>query len=179
MTNSASLYGQSLYDLAAEENLVEDITSQMAAVLQLFREYPEYVTLLTEPSVPRDTRHELVDQAFGGQVQPYLVNFIKVLLDKGMLREFSGCERTVRELYNRDHGIHEATVTSAVALTREQIAALREQLERRTGGPVLLSERVDAGILGGLRVEIGGELLDGTVKGRLDELRKRVSETVV
>lgn len=179
MTSSASLYGQSLYDLAVEEDLTEDITRQMSAVLGIFRENPDYITLLSEPSIPRRERIRLVDDAFGEQVQPYLVNFIKVLLEQDMLREFPGCEQKVRECYNRDHGITEAIVTSAVALSEEQRAGLEEQLVRISGGPVLLTERVDAGVLGGLRVSLGGRLLDGTIRGRLDDIRRKVSDVVV
>lgn len=179
MTNAASLYGQSLYDLAAEEHLEDEITRQMAGVLQIFRENPEYITLLSEPSIPRKERLDLIDKAFGGELQPYLVNFLKVLVDKGMLREFAGCERRVRSLYNRDHGFTEATVTSAVALTQEQRTALLGQLTRRSGGQVVLTERVDPAVMGGLRVEMGGELLDGTVRGHLDEIRRRVDETTL
>ena len=179
MTTATSVYGQSLYDLAAEEGLSEEILKQMEAVQAIFKENPDYITLLLEPSIPRRERLGLLEEAFKGQVHPYLQNFLMILLENSLLRGFSACCRTYRESYNKDHGIEEATVTSAVALTEAQVKSLKSKLEAISGKTVILRQKVDSSVLGGLRVEIGGRLLDGTVMGRLADLRKKVSESVV
>ena len=179
MTTATSVYGQSLYDLAAEEGLSEEILRQMEAVQAIFKENPDYITLLLEPSIPRRERLGLLEEAFKGQVHPYLQNFLMILLENSLLRGFSACCRTYRESYNKDHGIEEATVTSAVALTEAQVKSLKSKLEAISGKTVILRQKVDSSVLGGLRVEIGGRLLDGTVMGRLADLRKKVSETVL
>ena len=179
MTTATSVYGQSLYDLAAEEGLSEEILKQMEAVQAIFKENPDYITLLLEPSIPRRERLGRLEEAFKGQVHPYLQNFLMILLENSLLRGFSACCRTYRESYNKDHGIEEATVTSAVALTEAQVKSLKSKLEAISGKTVILRQKVDSSVLGGLRVEIGGRLLDGTVMGRLADLRKKVSETVL
>ena len=179
MTKAGDLYGQSLYDLALSENLTDDILSQMESVKEIFKENPDYVTLLSEPSVPRKERLKLVDEAFDGQLQPYLLNFIKILIERGLLRQFSACTRRFKESYNKDHGIAEAIVTSAIKLNESQLNALKSKLESVSGKKILLIEKTDEAVLGGIRVEIEGKLYDGTVQGRLDELRKKVDETVL
>ncbi|WP_035769380.1 ATP synthase F1 subunit delta [Butyrivibrio sp. NC2002] len=179
MTKAGDLYGQSLYDLALSENLTDDILVQMESVKEIFKENPDYITLLSEPSVPKKERLKLVDEAFDGQLQPYLLNFIKILVERGLLRQFSACSRRFRESYNKDHGIAEAIVTSAITLNDSQIDALKHKLESITGKKILLSQKIDASVLGGIRVDIEGKLFDGTVQGRLDELRKKVDETVM
>ena len=179
MTTATSVYGQSLYDLAAEEGLSKEILKEMEAVQAIFKENPDYITLLLEPSIPRRERLGLLEEAFKGQVHPYLQNFLMILLENSLLRGFSACCRTYRESYNKDHGIEEATVTSAVALTEAQVKSLKSKLEAISGKTVILRQKVDSSVLGGLRVEIGGRLLDGTVMGRLADLRKKVSETVL
>ena len=65
MTQTARVYGGSLYDLAAEEQLTDNIKQQMADILQLFRENPDYIRLLSEPSIPTEERIGLIDKAFG------------------------------------------------------------------------------------------------------------------
>jgi len=179
MTKAGDLYGQSLYDLALSENLTDDILGQMESVKEIFKENPDYITLLSEPSVPKKERLKLVDEAFDGQLQPYLLNFIKILVERGLLRQFSACSRRFRESYNKDHGIAEAIVTSAITLNDSQIDALKHKLESITGKKILLSQKTDASVLGGIRVDIEGKLFDGTVQGRLEELRKKVDETVM
>ena len=179
MTTATSLYGQSLYDLAAEEGLSEEILQQMEIVDSLFKENPSYITLLSEPSIPRRERLGLLKEAFEGQIHPYLLNYLMILLENSMLRGYSSSCRTYRSSYNKDNGIEEATVTSAIALSQAQADSLKARLEEISGKKILLRQRVDSSVLGGLRVEIGGKLLDGTVMGRLADLRKKVSETVL
>jgi F-type H+-transporting ATPase subunit delta len=179
MTTATSLYGQSLYDLAAEEGFSEEILKQMEAVDGIFRDNPDYITLLLEPSIPRRERLGLLEEAFKDQLHPYLQNFLMILLENSLLRGFSSCVRTYRASYYKDHGIEEATVTSAVKLTDEQAQALKSKLEQISGKSIILKQKVDSSVLGGLRVEIAGQLLDGTVMGRLADLRKKVSETVL
>jgi F-type H+-transporting ATPase subunit delta len=179
MTTAWGLYGQSLYDLAVEEKADDQIMEELDAVRGIFAENPDYITLLCEPSIPVKNRTQLLDEAFGGQIHPYLLNFLKILVEKGMLRGFSTCCKSFRSSYNKDHNISEATVISAVPLTREQAGALQKKLEKFSGKKVLLTQKVDKKVLGGLSVEIDGKLFDGTVEGRLDELRRKVTETVL
>lgn len=179
MSKAGDLYGQSLYDLAAEENLTDEILGEMSAVKEIFTENPDYVTLLSEPSVPKKERLQLVDEAFNGSLQPYLMSFIKILIEKGLLREYSACYKRFRLSYNEAHGIAEALVTTAVALDDTQLSQLKEKLEKISGKKVLLDQKTDPSVLGGVRVDLEGQLFDGTVKGRLSELRRRVDETVI
>jgi ATP synthase F1 delta subunit len=179
MSKAGDLYGQSLYDLAVEENLTDDILGEMAGVRDIFRENPDYITLLSEPSVPRKERLQLVDESLGGSLNAYHLNFIKILVEKGLVREYSACYKRFRKSYNESHGIADALVTTAVPLSEVQLSQLKEKLEKVSGKKVLLEQKVDPDILGGVRVDLEGQLFDGSVKGRLSELRKRVDETVI
>ncbi len=179
MTNTGSLYGKSLYDLAVSEDLSERVMKEMETVQDLFAEYPDYVRLLLEPSVPKKERLGLLDQAFGDALHPYLLNFLKILTERGILREFRACEKCYRGLYNEAHGITEANVVSAVDLDPEQQEKLKKRLEEMSGKKVILRVRTDPQVLGGIRVEMEGKLYDGTVRGRLSDLRRKLDETVL
>ena len=179
MTQYANLYGKSLYDLAAEEQAEERIAEEMECVSQLLNDNPDYVRLLSEASLPKAERLHLLDEAFGDAVHPYLLNFMKILVEEDHVREFTGCCRRVRHLYNADHGITEAEAVSAVPLTDAQREALVAKLQKVSGKTVRLTCREDPSILGGLRVTMDGKLYDGTVQGRLGELRQKVTGTTI
>ena len=179
MSKAGDLYGQSLYDLAAEENLTEKILGEMETVRGILRENPDYITLLSEPSVPKNERLTLVDQAFDGSLEAYHLNFIKILIEKGLLREYSACYKRFRKSYNEAHGIADALVTTAVKLSDAQLSQLREKLEKISGKKVVLEQKTDPDILGGVRVDLEGQLFDGSVKGRLSELRRKVDDIVI
>ena len=175
MTEIAKMYGGSLYDLAAEEGLEPRILGELDEAAAIFKDDPAYLHLLSIPSIPKKERCALLDEAFRGQIHPYLLNFLKILCEKGTLRELSGCARAYRVRYNAAHGILEATATSAVALTKEQAARLQEKLEAVTGKQIDLKTKVDPAVLGGIRLDIEGTELDGTVQNRLASLKHNIA----
>ena len=105
MTETARMYGGSLYDLAAEEGLDERILGELDGVTALLNGDAEYLHLLSIPSIPKKERCALLDEAFRGQVHLYVLNFMKLLCEKGALRELPGCARAYRLRYNEAHGI--------------------------------------------------------------------------
>ena len=179
MTEIAKMYGGSLYDLAAEEGLETRILGELDEAAAILKGDPEYLHLLSIPSIPKKERCALLDEAFRGQIHPYLLNFLKILCEKGTLRELPGCARAYRIRYNAAHGILEATAISAVALTKEQTARLQEKLEAVTGKQIDLKTKVDPAVLGGIRLDIEGTELDGTVQNRLASLRNNIAAATI
>ena len=175
MTELAKRYGGSLYELAAEENLTDELLQQLRTAVNSIEAEPQYLRLLSTPSVPKKERCALLDEAFRGKVHLYVLNFLKILCEKGTLRELSGCARAYRIRYNQAHGILEATAISAVPLTEQQRTALHAKLESLTGKTIDLKTKVDAKVLGGIRLDIEGTELDGTVQNRLASLRRDIA----
>ena len=108
-----------------------------------------------------------------------MLNFLKILCEKGTLRELPGCARAFRVKYNQAHGILEATATSAIPMTAEQTERLHEKQEAVTGKKIDLKTKVEPGVLGGIRLDIEGTELDGTVKNRLASLRRSIAGITV
>lgn len=179
MTQTARVYGGSLYDLAAEEQLTGAIMEQMKEVRNIFRENPDYLKLLAESSIPKKERTDMIETAFGTQAERYLVNFMKLLCERGILGEFGGCCEEFTRRYNVDQGIAEAVVTSAVVLSEEQMEALKTKLEKISGKKISLIQKKDPSVLGGLRVELEGKQLDGTVRGRMSGISRKLNEIIV
>lgn len=179
MTDIGALYGKSLYDLAAEENVQDEIMADMEEVQELFNENPDYIRLLSEPEISKKERISLLDEAFKGQIQVYLLNFLKVLTEKNLLQQYSSCRKTYRKLYNEANGIAEAHVVSAVELNEDEKERLLSKLEKKSGKKVVMTTKIDPDILGGLQVELEGTLYDGSVKGRMTGIRKSLDELVL
>lgn len=179
MTEVAKVYGGSLYDLAAAEGLDERILTQLDTVCALMKQEPEYLRLLSTPSIPKQERCGLLQEAFGAQAEPYLLNFMKILCENGSLGQLFGCAQEYRDRYNAQHGIMPALAVSALPLTAAQKKALTGTLEQMTGKRVDLSCRVDPQVLGGLRLELGGVQLDGTVESRLAAVKAAIEQAVL
>ncbi len=179
MTPVANQYGQALYELALAEGLVEPVRQELNALQESFRESPEYIRLLSAPSLSKQERCSLLEEAFGGKLQSYLLNFLKILTEKGYMRHFDGCCRVYTNLYNRDHGILPVTAITASALDAAQADKLRKKLSDMTGKTIELHNRIDPACLGGIRLEYDGKSVDDTVTHRLDSIRRLLKETVI
>ena len=175
MTEFAKMYGGSLYDLAAEERADSEILAQLDECVGLLRDNPDYLRLLSTPSLPKKERCGLLDEALRGSVHQYLLNFLKILCERGQLRQLAQCAEAYRQRYNAAHGILEATAVSAVALTDDQTRRLQKKLESVTGKQIRLHCKVDPAVLGGIRLDIDGTELDGTVQSRLSGLRSSIA----
>ena len=107
------------------------------------------------------------------------MNFMKLLCERNLLGEFAGCCEEFIRRYHAEHGIAEAVVTSAVALSDAQLSALKAKLEKISGKTVELVQKLDASVVAGLRVELEGKQLDGTVQARMSGISKKLNEVIV
>ena len=179
MTDIVNVYGQALYDLAKDENLTEEILGQLTVLNESFAAEPAFVQLLCAPSIPKQERCQVLDDSLRGQVHPYVLNFLKILTEKGYMRHFSGCCRLFKQQYNEDHGILPVVAVTKLPLSDELRRKLADKLSEVTGKTVSLECRVDPECLGGVRLELDGIQVDGTIRHRLQEIRKLLKNTVL
>ena len=179
MTQIGSVYGESLYELAKDEGLTSQIGEQLAVMQEAFRQEPDFIRLLSSPNLTKAERCQILDASFRGNVHPYLLNFLKILTEKGYIRFFSDCCDAYTEHFNQDNGILIVTAVSAVALTAAQTEKLTQKLSRITGKKISLRNRIDSAVLGGIRLDYDGQRLDDTVSHRLDAIRDLLDKTVL
>lgn len=179
MTEVGSVYGEALYTLAREEDLSQVVLRQLITLDDSFAREPDYLRLLSTHSLSKEERCRILDDSFRGIVEPYVLNFLKLLTEKGYARHFVHCVATYRELYNRDHGIIPVTAVTAVAMTEAQKARLTEKLAKITGKQIDLTNKLDPHVLGGVRLDYDGKRVDDTVSHRLDAVRNHLANTVL
>lgn len=179
MSEAAGVYGQGLYALAKEESLEDAILQELTALQTAFAEQPEFLKLLASSNVPKQERLEIIDSSFRGKAQPYVLNFLKLLTEKGYIARFDLCCKAYREQYNADKGILQVRAVSALPLTDSQKTQLTEKLIAITGKKIDLACKVDRSVLGGIRLSYGGIQVDGTVQSRLQAMEKRLKNTVI
>ena len=179
MTQRAIVYGEALYDLASAENLSGEILGQIAVLEESFRQEPAFLKLLQSPNLSKQERCDIIDGSFRRKVHQYVLNFLKILTEKGCICHYSQCVKAYRDRYNVDHNILPVTAVTAVALTAAQTDRLTEKLCQLIGKTVTLTNRVDPGILGGVRLDYDGKRLDDTIAHRLDAVRSVLRSTVL
>ena len=179
MTQVGSVYGEALYALALEEKLSAQILEELSVLEQSFRAEPDFIRLLSTPNLSVQERCKILDDSFRGKVHAYVLNFLKILTEKGYMRHFFDCCKAYEDGFNHDNGILPVTAITAVSLNPAQAAKLTAKLCQITGKQVKLNNRVDPAVLGGVRPDYDGKQLDDTVSHRLDAIRSLLKNTVL
>lgn len=168
-------YGDALYSLAAEENCSDQVLDGLSLAVTAFQENPGYLTLVQNPALPKEERLDLLDKAFMG-VHPYVLHFLKLLCERSALTLTFGALEQFKALLYQERGILPVEVISAVPLTAEQQEALKDKLSAKTGKTILLENRLDPSLLGGIKLRYEGKELDGTAAGKLSALRRALTQ---
>jgi F-type H+-transporting ATPase subunit delta len=139
----------------------------------LLAERSDLARALTHPAIPAAARQKIAAAVWPGA--PAVVKrLLNLLIERGRVELLPAVTEAFVEAWNEARGAVAATAVSAVELDASQRQALVSALEKGTGKSVELDTKVDASVLGGLRVTLGGRTLDGTVEARLRALRRRL-----
>jgi F-type H+-transporting ATPase subunit delta len=171
-------YAKAIFDIAAEENKLEEIKSELSLVSAVFSENPEYIRLLDTPALKKEERLELIDSAFAA-LSENTVNLLKLLCERRLIGGiFKLCE-VFLEMYDERIGIVRVEAITAVPMTASQCEAMRARLSAKLSRTIVLTNTVDASILGGVKLRYSGLQLDGSVKTRLDSFEESLKSTVI
>ena len=179
MTKAASVYGEALYALAKDENKSDVMRRQLKTLDECFASEPDFLRLLSAPNLSKIERKEILDACFKGKAEPYLLNFLKILMEKGYIRQFSGCVQVFRERYNEDHGIMPVSVVTAMPMTDGQKEKLAAKLAGITGKQIELTNTIDPACIGGVRLDYDGKRVDDTIIHRLDAVSGLLKNTIL
>jgi F-type H+-transporting ATPase subunit delta len=169
-------YAGALLNAAREVGQVEEIAESYADLRETLRGHVELATFLESPQVTTREKHELLENLLSGRVEPLLVNFVLLLLEKDRIFFFGDICEQYALLVEKERGYRRAVVTTAVALPDDLEQKLVQRLASLTGSKIILEKKVDPRVIGGVRVVLGDEVVDGTVRTNLERVRKQLGE---
>jgi F-type H+-transporting ATPase subunit delta len=173
-TSTARRYAEAAFEIAQRDKNTEQWLMQLDRIAVATSD-DSVVRVLEDPEIPADKRQAAFKSVFTDtEMIPQVWNLLGLILRRRRLEMVGDIAREFRRLYNRREGIYEATAISAAKLDDAEVAAIRERLEKMTGGRIELTLAVDPRLLGGVQVRLGDLLLDGSVRGRLERLRNRL-----
>ena len=174
MSDVSKEYGEALYRLAKAEGLEDQLLEETRTAAAVFKENPAYLSLLSSPDLSKEERSDAVQKAVAG-AHRYLTNFFSMTVERGYSRDIPDCLDEYLRLYREDHGIAVAKIVSARPLSDDEKQKLIVALERRYAVTVEPVYTVEPALIGGMKVEISGTLLDGSVRRRLDGVKADLS----
>jgi len=174
VTSASVTYAHSLFSLAEDENILEQIFDELKILSGIFKENPDYTVLLDSPTVSTEERVALIDEAFKDAGE-YVRNFLKILCEKKYIHIFPECVKEYEKQYNKKLGIEKVTAITALPLSDDLREKLIKKLEKDTGKKIMLDLKVDKSILGGIILRTENSQTDASVRARLEGIRAALS----
>ncbi|MBI5309693.1 MAG: ATP synthase F1 subunit delta [Actinobacteria bacterium] len=174
MEEIARIYAQSLFEAAVDREKVDQIKAELTTFSQAVDASEDLRLFLFSPyfsgEEKRDGIARIIDDA-----SPEFVNFLQLLAEKHRLPAIHRIKDQYEVLWAEHYKLLPVTVTSAVELPQETVEKIARSVEAQTGRKVELDGRVDDSVIGGIVLQVGNMVLDASIRGRLDRLRKQVT----
>jgi F-type H+-transporting ATPase subunit delta len=164
-------YATALFELARDSKSLAQVEASLGTVRRALDESADFKALTTSPLIGRgDAARAVAATAGAMNLDPTTANFLGVLAQNRRLNQLPAIIRAFRLLAAQHRGETTAEVTSAHPLDDDQVDALKQQLRTRVGRDVNVELAVDPSLLGGLVVKIGSQMIDSSIKTRLNSL---------
>lgn len=167
-------YADTLLELAARDGEEERYGELLATVAALYGEVGDFRSFLDTPGISVDEKNRTLRQVFAERVPPLFLNFLLVVIDKRRQRWLPAIETAYRDLLDRKVGRVQATIRLAFPPDEALQNDLVEALSARLGAEVVPHFVEDERILGGVVVRVGDEVMDGSLRRRLEDMRSNL-----
>ncbi len=175
-TAIAGAYAEALFQLAERAGQTEELLEELNAIAELLESKPEVAEDLTSPLADRTRRSTALEGIFRGRASDLLVDSLQVLNRRNRLLLLPRIAGAFRERFQRERGLLDVWVTSAVPLGDGERTRLSNLVRRRTGRQANLQLRVEPSLIGGLVVRMGDEKFDRSVANELARLEAKLLE---
>ena len=180
MTSSVlfARYARALVDVVMEDGQEQQVTDGLSVYREIFQKVPDLLNVFDSPAVPRDAKERVLKDLFARYpVSPTTANFLRTLLGHNRIRYFHEIFDYYVRTMNARKGIVAAQVTAASPLSEQDQASLRATLAGATSRTVVLDLVTNPDLLGGLVVQIGSTVYDGSIRTQLTEMQRRLRES--
>lgn len=175
-TTIADRYARAFYAVAKEQSQTIEAYRQLRAVADCIDNNEQLATLIMGKSIVAKQKKELMEKVFAGELLPFVLNFLYVLLDKGREKHLPDIISLCHDYIEEDAGRIGAELISAKPLDITQEQALSFALGKALGKQVVFSTGIDKDLIAGCVIKVGDEIIDGSIKSQLQMLKKELSK---
>lgn len=169
-------YAEALMSVAQSNDMTQQLGEDIAALLNLLKESSELQQFLGNPVIKAADKKAVLQQVMGEQVHPYLMNFLKLLVDRGRIIFLEGICKQYQALLRELNQTVLAEVSSAVELTDAQKQTVREKVMAMTNAQqVELDTQIEPELIGGVIIKVGSQVVDASLRGQLRRIGMRLS----
>lgn len=172
---TAKNYADALVQVGRDNVLsYDDVLKNIESVKEICESSKDLTEVLINPAVSDDTKYSIIDEVFKKDINEKIIDFLKVLIEKKRFTEFSGIVEAYKNELDKINNIQRVSVTSAVTLNDDMKQRIIEKLQKRLQKNVTAEWLIDTEIIGGLVVKINDDVIDSSLKNKLENLSKNL-----
>jgi F-type H+-transporting ATPase subunit delta len=175
MEEIAQVYARSLFEVATEHGLLDEIHDQLSEFAGALERNREMAIFFFSPYFSAEEKKEGLRRAVSG-ANPYFMNFLDALIERHRMPAVFRIRTQYQELWDDANQLLPVQITSAVPLAEDTVRSVGERIGEQTGKSITLSSTVDPDILGGIVLRVGNFILDASIRSRLNQLRRQVAQ---
>ncbi|MBE9221573.1 F0F1 ATP synthase subunit delta [Cyanobacterium stanieri LEGE 03274] len=161
-------YAEALMSLAKEKNVADAIGEDVRSLVSLLKESAELKALFASPMIKAEQKKAVIRNIAGEQINPFLLNFLLLLVDKGRISFIEGVLAKYLEILRKLNNTVLAEITSAVRLYEGESEKLMEKVKTLTGASAVeIETKIDPDIIGGVIIKVGSQVYDASLRGQL------------
>ena len=174
MEEIARVYAEALFEVAKEKGKLDVIREQLGQVADALESDRELAVFFFSPSLSSAEKRDGIERAISG-AEPELINFLELLVEKHRMPVIFRIRREYDRLWEDFNKRLPVSITSAVELDAGTVEIIGDRIAEQTGRKIDLSSTVEPGIIGGIVVRVGNQVLDASIRNRLENFRKQVA----
>jgi len=165
-------YAKSIYGLALEKGSVEAVKKDFELIRTVCKQNPDFYILLKSPVVFADKKQKVVDAVFQGKLSKITDELIKIIIRKGREAYLPDIAQCFLNQYDIINSIQRGVLVSAAPLNPEFVQKIKSFVEKELNTSFFIEEKTDPSLIGGFVLRVGDRLFDGSVSGKLEQLRQ-------
>ena len=172
----ASRYSKALLAYAQDANSLDAVHEDMNVLLQVAKENPDMLRLLSDPIIRKDQKEEFLS-SFSDKFSVETKNFLDFLLEYRRFESLTAIIEAFNTLYDEYKNIASGTAVSAIKLNEDELSRISQAYAKKYGfKELILTNKVDQSILGGIILKVGDRIIDGSIRTRLQQIREQLIE---
>ncbi|MDD5423600.1 MAG: ATP synthase F1 subunit delta [Candidatus Omnitrophota bacterium] len=152
----------------------EEALEELKNAKDVFRDNPEFLKFLGKPVITYNEKCGVIDEVFAKSFSQDLRNFLKLLLKKDRVEIFFQIADYARIKYAHGEKV-EAVLSTSYMLDTDLVRSIKDAMERKMNKKLQLYVKLDPDLLGGVKVDVGNKVIDGSVKKRLEEIKEKMT----
>lgn len=165
-------YALALYEVAEEKGKVDEYIQDLREICDLIDNNKDFHEVVKHPQISTRNKKKTFINIFKGKIDEELLSFLLILIEKDRILYLREKLNEMEKIRLERNNTLIAVVKSAVPLLEGEISKLQETLEKKYKKKIIMKTKVDKSLLGGLYVRVGNDVIDGTIKSKISEMRE-------